>query len=156
MNSATISGRLTSDVEVRKTQSGLSVASFTVAVQKDKEHADFINCVAWRQSADFLGQFTHKGDMVGVMGRLQTRDYERDGQKVYVTEVIADRVEILAHKAQNQPQESGNNYGHGNTYPQQNSSQMAQNRPVQQSMNNGFGIPADYNGFSIDSSDLPF
>lgn len=156
MNSVTISGRLTSDVEVRKTQSGLSVASFTVAVQKDKEHADFINCVAWRQSADFLGQYSHKGDMVGVMGRLQTRDYERDGQKVYVTEVIADRVEILAHKAQNQPQASGNTYGQGNTYPQQNPSQMAQNRPTQQSMDNGFGIPTDYNGFSIDSSDLPF
>lgn len=156
MNSVTISGRLTSDVEVRKTQSGLSVASFTVAVQKDKEHADFINCVAWRQSADFLGQFTHKGDMVGVMGRLQTRDYERDGQKVYVTEVIADRVEILAHKAQNQPQASGNTYGQGNTYAQQNPSQNAQNRPTQQSMDNGFGIPADYNEFSIDSSDLPF
>ena len=156
MNSVTISGRLTADVEVRKTQSGLSVASFTVAVQKDKEHADFINCVAWRQSADFLGQFTHKGDMVGVMGRLQTRDYERDGQKVYVTEVIADRVEILAHKAQNQPQASGNTYGQGNTYAQQNPSQNAQNRPTQQSMDNGFGIPADYNGFSIDSDDLPF
>ena len=156
MNSVTISGRLTADVEVRKTQSGLSVASFTVAVQKDKEHADFINCVAWRQSADFLGQYSHKGDMVGVMGRLQTRDYERDGQKVYVTEVIADRVEILAHKAQNQPQASGNTYGQGNTYAQQNPSQNAQNRPTQQSMDNGFGIPADYNGFSIDSDDLPF
>lgn len=156
MNSVTISGRLTADVEVRKTQSGLSVASFTVAVQKDKEHADFINCVAWRQSADFLGQYSHKGDMVGVMGRLSTRDYERDGQKVYVTEVIADRVEILAHKAQNQPQASGNTYGQGNTYAQQNPSQNAQNRPTQQSMDNGFGIPADYNGFSIDSDDLPF
>ena len=156
MNSVTISGRLTADVEVRKTQSGLSVASFTVAVQKDKEHADFINCVAWRQSADFLGQYSHKGDMVGVMGRLSTRDYERDGQKVYVTEVIADRVEILAHKAQNQPQASGNTYGQGNTYAQQNPSQNAQNRPTQQSMDNGFGIPADYNGFNIDSDDLPF
>ena len=157
MNSVTISGRLTADVEVRKTQSGLSVASFTVAVQKDKEHADFINCVAWRQSADFLGQYSHKGDMVGVMGRLQTRDYERDGQKVYVTEVIADRVEILAHKAQNHPQESVNNYGQGNTYPQKNASQMAQNRPVQQSMNNGYGVREEWgNGLDISSDDLPF
>lgn len=156
MNSVTISGRLTADVEVRKTQSGLSVASFTVAVQRDKDTTDFINCVAWRQSADFLGQYSHKGDMVGVMGRITTRNYERDGQKVYVTEVIADRVEILAHKAQNQPQASGNTYGQGNTYPQQNASQNAQNRPTQQSMDNGFGIPTDYNGFSIDSDDLPF
>ena len=169
MNSVTISGRLTSDVEVRKTQSGLSVASFTVAVQKDKEHADFINCVAWRQSADFLGQYSHKGDMVGAMGRLQTRDYERDGQKVYVTEVIADRVEILAKKAQNQPQASGNAYGQGNTYAKQNPSQNAQNQPYTQ---NGYGQQyapypnqaqpswetqrASEAGLDITSDDLPF
>lgn len=163
MNSVTISGRLTSDVEVRKTQSGLSVASFTVAVQKDKEHADFINCVAWRQSADFLGQFTHKGDMVGVMGRLQTRDYERDGQKVYVTEVIADRVEILAHKAQNQPQASGNTYGQGNTYAQQNPSQNAQNHPTQQYAPYPNQTQPSWEvqraadaGLDISSDDLPF
>lgn len=145
MNSVAISGRLTADVEVKKTQSGLSVASFTVAVQKDKEHADFVNCVAWRQSADFLGQYSHKGDMVGVMGRISTRNYERDGQKVYVTEVTADRVEILAKKAQPQNDNS--------TVPTQNPSQIAQNRPTQASMDNGFGIPV---GFNIDEADLPF
>ncbi len=146
MNNVSISGRLTSDVEVRKTQSGLSVAAFTLAVQKDKEHADFINCVAWRQSADFLGQFTRKGDMVGVMGRLSTRDYERDGHKVYVTEVTADRVEILAKKAQN----TQNEYS---TVPQQNRSQMPQNKPTQPSADNSF--PTNY-GIDINSDDLPF
>ena len=142
MNSVSISGRLTSDVEVRKTQSGLSVAAFTVAVQKDKEHADFINCVAWRASADFLGQYTRKGDMVGVMGRLSTRDYERDGHKVYVTEVVADRVEILAKKAQN----AQNEYS---TVPQQNRSQMPQKQPTQPSYEQNFGI-------DINNEDLPF
>lgn len=148
MNSVAISGRLTTDVEVRKTQSGLSVASFTVAVQKDKDHADFVNCVAWKGSADFLGQYSRKGDMVGVMGRISTRNYERDGQKVYVTEVVADRVELLAKKAQPQNDNS--------TAPVQNPSPVAQNRPTQASqtsMDNGFGIPA---GFEIDSDDLPF
>ena len=142
MNNVSISGRLTSDVEIRKTQSGLSVAAFTLAVQKDKEHADFINCVAWRASADFLGQYTRKGDMVGVMGRLSTRDYERDGHKVYVTEVTADRVEILAKKAQN----TQNEYS---TAPQQNRSQMPQNKPTQPSYEQNFGI-------DINNEDLPF
>lgn len=139
MNSVSISGRLTSDVEVRKTQSGLSVAAFTVAVQKDKEHADFINCVAWRASADFLGQYTRKGDMIGVMGRLSTRDYERDGRKVYVTEVVADRVEILAKKAQSAQNEHS-------TVPQQNRSQKPQNEPTEPI------IP----GIEITEEDLPF
>lgn len=146
MNNVSISGRLTSDVEVRKTQSGLSVAAFTVAVQKDKDHADFINCVAWRASADFLGQYTHKGDMVGVMGRLSTRDYERDGHKVYVTEVTADRVEILAKKAQN----TQNEYS---TVPQQNRSQMPQKQPSQLSTDNGFSSNF---GIDINNEDLPF
>lgn len=163
MNITAISGRLTADVEVRKTQSGLSVASFTVAVQRDKDTTDFINCVAWRQSADFLGQYSHKGDMVGVMGRITTRNYERDGQKVYVTEVIADRVEILAHKAQNQPQASGNTYGQGNTYAQQNASQNAQNRPTQQYAPYPNQTQPSWEvqraadaGLDISSDDLPF
>ena len=108
-------------------------------MQKDKDHADFINCVAWRQSADFIGQYTRKGDMIGVMGRLSTRDYERDGRKVYVTEVVADRVEILAKKAQN----TQNEYS---TAPQQNRSQKPQNEPTESV------IPS----ISITEDDLPF
>lgn len=158
INRAVLVGRLTKDVEVRKTQSGLSVAQITVAIDNGKgKPADFINCVVWRQGADFLGQYAGKGDLIGVDGRITTRSYDRDGQRVYVTEVVADTVQILAKNRQNQPQESGNTYGQGNTYAQQNPSQNAQNRPTQQSMDNGFGIPNDFGGgFSIDSSDLPF
>lgn len=112
INRAIITGRLTNDVEVRKTQSGLSVASFTVAVDRGRKRdensqepgADFINCVAWRQSADFLGNYAQKGTMIGVDGRLQTRTYEnRDGQRVYVTEILADTVTILESKKQSAP-----------------------------------------------------
>lgn len=108
INRVVLVGRLTKDVEVRKTQTGLSVASFTVAcdrrVSKSQDNsqqtADFINCVAWRQSADFLGQYARKGAMVGVDGRLQTRSYDRqDGTKAYVTEVVCDNVNILESKA---------------------------------------------------------
>lgn len=97
MNRTTLVGRLVADVEVRKTQSGLSKASFTVAVNDGKEKTYFINCVAWRQGADFLGQYSHKGDLVSVDGKLTTRSYEKDGQKVYITEVVVDEVKILAH-----------------------------------------------------------
>lgn len=142
MNRATITGRLTKDVEVRKTQESLSVASFTVAVNDGKDKTNFINCVAWRQSADFLGQYSHKGDLVGVDGKITTRSYERDGQKVYVTEVVADKVEILAYKGQNQQNDNFSNQA-------QNRPQKAQNEPT-----DDFSIP----GYGSDryGDDLPF
>ena len=114
INSVLLVGRLTRDVEVRKTASGLSVATFTVACdrrlsQEQKNNgaqsADFINCVAWRGSADFLSSYAHRGDTVGVEGRLQTRSYDRDGQMVYVTEVLANSVNLLHSKQTVQSQE---------------------------------------------------
>lgn len=113
INSVVLVGRLTKDIELRRTQSGLSVASFTVACdrrlsaeQKNSgtQSADFINYVAWRGSADFLGNYAHKGDTVGVEGRLQTRSYDRDGQRVYVVEVLANSVNLL-HSTQTRQQE---------------------------------------------------
>lgn len=113
INSVVLVGRLTKDIELRKTQSGLSVAAFTVACdrrlsQEQKNNgaqsADFINCVAWRGSADFLSSYAHKGDTVGVEGRLQTRSYDRDGQMVYVVEVLANSVNLL-HSTQPKAQE---------------------------------------------------
>ena len=107
MNSVSLVGRLTKDIETKKTSSGLSVASFTVACDRRKSKeaaegeptADFISCVAWRQSADFLGDYARKGDRIGVRGRIQTRNYDdKDGRKVYVTEVVADEVELLTGK----------------------------------------------------------
>lgn len=114
INSVVLVGRLTKDVELRKTQSGLSVASFTVACDRrlsqeqknnNEQSADFINCVAWRGSADFLGNYAHKGDTVGIEGRIQTRSYDRDGQRVYVVEVLANSVNLLHSKQTVQSQE---------------------------------------------------
>lgn len=107
INRAVLVGRLTRDVEVRKTQSGISCAMFTVACDRNRKKdensneptADFISCVAWRQPADFLGQYAHKGSLVGVDGRIQTRTYEKDGQRIYMTEVVADQVRILESKS---------------------------------------------------------
>ena len=149
LNRAVLTGRLTRDVEVRQTQSGLSVASFTLAVDAGKDKpADFINCVVWRQGADFLGQYSHKGDMIGVDGRIATRSYDKNGQNEYVTEVVADKVEILAHKGDKQ--QAGNSPA-----PQQNRSQTDWNRS--QTYNQQSYPEEDYSGgIVINSDDLPF
>ena len=106
INRTVLVGRLTKDSEVRKTQSGISCAMFTVACDRNRKKdensneptADFISCVAWRQPADFLGQYGRKGSLVGVDGRLQSRSYDKDGQRVYVTEVVADNLRLLESK----------------------------------------------------------
>lgn len=102
INTAIIAGRLTKDVELRKTTSDLSYARFTVAVdrQKKEDGADFIVCVAWRQQAEFLSQYACKGQMVGVQGRIRTGSYDdkQTGKKVYTTELDCDRVTILESK----------------------------------------------------------
>ena len=97
INRVVLVGRITKDAETKKTQSGLSVCSFCIAVEK-KDGTDFIDCVAWRQAADFMGQFVKKGDLIAVDGRLQTRQWERDGHKSKATEVIADSVRRLTPK----------------------------------------------------------
>lgn len=102
MNRASIIGHLTRDPELRTTQSGLSVCTFSVAVNrkfsKEKE-VDFFNCVAWRSLADNVSQYLSKGSKCFVSGQLQNRSYEaQDGTKRYVTEIVADEVEFLDTK----------------------------------------------------------
>lgn len=97
INRVVLVGRITKDAEIKKTQSGLSVCSFCIAADR-KDGTDFIDCVAWRQAADFMGQFVKKGDLIAVDGRLQTRTWERDGHKSKATEVIADSVRRLTPK----------------------------------------------------------
>ena len=103
INHVTLVGRLVRDVELRKTNSNTSVCSFTVAVdrrfksQQGGQDADFISCIAWRQSAEFLAKYAGKGAIVSVEGRIQTRNYDNaSGQKVYVTEVVADSVQLIS------------------------------------------------------------
>ena len=106
VNSVVLVGRLTKDVEMRKTESNHSVCSFTVAINRWDKNADFINCVAWTNSAEFLHTYAMKGDIVSVEGRIQTRNYDGKDGKVYVTEVIADNVQLISEnreKPQHQP-----------------------------------------------------
>ncbi len=109
MNRVELVGRLTKDPDMKSTQSGKSVLSFTVAVdrrisketkEKGAQSADFISCVAWNGSAEFLDKYGRKGDRVSVEGQIQTRSYDgQDGKKVYVTEVLADNVQLLTDRS---------------------------------------------------------
>lgn len=105
INNVVLVGRLTRDPELRYTGSGTAVASFTLAVNRNFKNqngqieADFINCVIWRKPAETLGQYAHKGTLIGVTGRLQSRSYEnQQGQRVYVTEVVCDNFQLLESK----------------------------------------------------------
>ena len=97
--------------ELRKTQNGTSVLSFTVAINRrftsQDATADFINCVAWNKTAEFMSQYVRKGALLGVEGRIQTRNYEDNtGKRVYVTEVVAEQVQLLESKATSETRQS--------------------------------------------------
>lgn len=99
MNNVTLVGRITRDLELRKTQSGNSVVSFNLAVNRNRDEADFPSVVVWNEVADNLCKYQGKGSQIGVEGRLQTRNYEdKNGNKVYVTEVVAYKVHYLDSK----------------------------------------------------------
>lgn len=105
MNKCIIIGRLTKDIDVRSSQSGTSVAKFTVAVDrrtKEKE-TDFINCTAFGKTAEVLQKYVRKGHRIGIVGHIQTGSYEKDGHKVYTTDVIVDDIEFLEKKDDSAP-----------------------------------------------------
>ena len=103
MNNVVLTGRLTANPELKVTQSGTQVCVFALAVNKDKEHTDFPQVVCVGKTAENLCTYQKKGSMIGVNGRLQTRSYDRqDGTKAYVTEVIANAVEYLSSKSENE------------------------------------------------------
>lgn len=97
LNVVVLMGRLTADPEVKSTPNGVSVCSFSIAVNRsyDREKTDFVDVVAWRNTAEFIGKYFQKGQMIVVKGALQTRTYEdKEGQKRKVTEVLAENVEF--------------------------------------------------------------
>lgn len=116
LNSVVLVGRLTKDAELRYTPNNQAVATFSLAVnrpfknQNGDREADFINCVIWRQQAENLANWAKKGALIGITGRIQTRNYEnQQGQRVYITEVVADNFQLLEfNKQNNQGQSQGN------------------------------------------------
>lgn len=134
MNNVSLIGRLTKDVEERRTQNGTPVVSFTLAVDRRKKEdgADFIPCIAWDKAAETIAKYVHKGDLFGVTGHIQTRSYEKDGRMNYATEVVTTSFQFLECKRE-----------------------MSSDNPSVQNNSNS------YNGWGntmndIDSSDLPF
>lgn len=104
MNNVTLTGRTTSDIEPRYTQGENSIAfvSFTLAIprkrSKNKE-SDFVRCQAWGKTAELLGKYVSKGDKIGVEGWIRTGSYEKNGQKVFTTDVVAESVEFMEPKS---------------------------------------------------------
>lgn len=157
LNRVILTGRLAKDPILRYTPNGKAVAVFTLAVnrtftnQQGNREADFINCVAWRNQAENVANFLKKGSLVGVDGRLQTRSYDnQEGQRVFVTEVQAERVQFLETKS------NGAGSGGGQNVP--DSLGREQSDFNQRSSFNDNDVPFANNGKSIDISDddLPF
>lgn len=117
INNVVLVGRMTKDADLRYTAQGQAVATLTLAVnrnfknQNGEREADFINIVIWRQQAENLANWAKKGALIGITGRIQTRNYEnQQGQRVYVTEVVAENFQLLeARQNQNGQGQSGNN-----------------------------------------------
>ena len=112
INNVTLVGRLTKDVELKYTPANQAVAQFTLAVNRTFKNAngeresDFINCVIWRKSAENFANWVKKGALIGITGRIQTRNYEnQQGQRVYITEVVAENFQMLESRNQQQGQQ---------------------------------------------------
>ncbi len=175
INRVVLVGRLTKDSALRRTPSGTSVASFTVACDRRNKvegqpTADFINCVCWGRVAENTNAYTHKGSLVGVEGRIQTRSYDdQSGKRVYVTEVVADSVQFLEPKGSSSQQNVG--YSQNQTFNQNvgfnqnpgfNANQgynQANDFGFQNDMTNNNAYSSDFTtstGLDIASDDLPF
>lgn len=116
INNVCLVGRMTKDAELRYTPNNQAVATFSLAVnrnfksQNGEREADFINCVIWRQQAENLANWAKKGALIGITGRIQTRSYEnQQGQRIYVTEVVADNFQLLESR---KDRESGTSQGY--------------------------------------------
>ena len=151
INNVVLVGRMTKDAELRHTPSNVAVATFTLAVNRNRKsengerEADFINVVIWRQQAENLANWAKKGALIGVTGRIQTRSYDnQQGQRVYVTEVVAESFQLLESCASREGK--GGNYNS----PYQKPAQSAPNFAREESP---FGIS---NSMDISDDDLPF
>ena len=173
MNTTQLVGRLTKEVDLRHTNDGTAVGSFTLAVNrgftnKDGEReADFIQCQIWRKAAENLAQFTRKGSQIGIEGRIQTRNYEnQQGARVYVTEVVVNNFHLLEPKevTEQRPQgqqqqqftgQNGQNAGQNQQWQgrtqQQPNYQQQNNYQQPQNQSNNYMSPVEVN-----DDDLPF
>lgn len=176
INNVVLTGRLTKDVDLRYTSNGTAVGSFSLAVdrqfknQQGERETDFINCVIWRKAAENFANFTRKGSLVGVQGRIQTRNYEnQQGQRVYVTEIVVENFTFLESKSvtEQRPRETSEPSSQGNSYQPSNRGYNDSNNNQSYSSNNRSNDFSDYNSnddpflssgqpIDISDDDLPF
>jgi len=163
INNVTLTGRLTKDVEVKNTQSGTAVGSFSVAVERKFKNAqgeretDFINCVIWRKSAENFAKFTQKGSLVGLEGSIQTRNYENNqGQRVYVTEVVVENFSLLESKKDREQNNGGyqNNANNSGFNGGQQQSNAFNSGTYQNGSQGSFNV--NNNALEIDELEMPF
>jgi len=174
INNVVLVGRLTKDAELRYTPSNVAVATFTLAVNRPfkneagEREADFINCVIWRQSAENLANWAKKGSLIGITGAIQTRNYEnQQGQRVYVTEVIASNFQLLESRSSQQNNQGyqdnhggyqqQHNYGNQGGNFQNGNNQGGYQSPFDTSPQQGsFFQGQTTNPMDISDDDLPF
>ena len=165
LNHIVIMGRLTRDPELRRTGSGIAVTSFTVAVDRDfapkdggERETDFIDCVAWRQTGEFVSKYFTKGRMAVVSGRLQIRSWtDKDGNKRRSAEVVADNVYFGDSKRDNDS--SGSSYGNNNSYSNGYSNDRGYSAPAPQNFGSYAPQSAPASDFAMledDDAQLPF
>lgn len=165
INRAILVGRLTRDPELRRTQNDIPVTTFTLAVnrtfrnQQGEQEADFINCVVWRRQAENVAKYVNKGSLVGVEGRIQSRSFDdQEGNRRFVTEIVADSVQFLETKASQQNQQQNYNDNYNDNYAgggyNQNQNQYSNNNG--QTNNNNRQKPDDLKDIDIAEDDLPF
>lgn len=165
LNHITIMGRLTRDPELRRTGSGIAVTSFNVAVERDyaaqgsDRETDFIDCVAWRQTGEFVSKYFAKGRMIVVSGRLQIRAWtDKDGNKRRTAEVVADNVYFGDSKRDSD--NSGSSYGGksygGNRYGNQSAGNYAANEPSYGAYSAPAAPASDFAMLEDDDAQLPF
>ena len=161
MNKVILMGRLTRDVEMRQTPSGVSLARFSIAVDRrfsgkdGQRQTDFINCAAWRQTGEFISRYFHKGSMIAVVGSIQSRSWDgQDGKRQYATEVVVDEAYFTGSKAETNTGTSQNAGGYQNQNSYQNTGMSAPSAGAEPNFDD-----FDTSGFSdFDGSedDLPF
>ena len=163
INNVVLTGRLTKDIDLKYTQSGTAVGSFSVAVERKFKNAqgeretDFINCVIWRKSAENFAKFAGKGSLVGLEGNIQTRNYENNqGQRVYVTEVVVDNFSLLESKKDREQSNGG--YQNKANYGGFNGGQQQSNTFGSGGFQNGTqgSFNVNNNALEIDELDMPF
>ena len=161
INNVVLVGRLTKDIDLRYAESGTAVGNFTLAVnrqftnQKGEREADFINCVIWRKSAENMATYTKKGSLVGLEGRIQTRSYDdKEGKRVYVTEVVVETFSLLDPKQADSDNKSGNDTNASQTNKTATTNVNKVNNASYQKSNDLY--PKNDSPAEISDDDLPF